>query len=30
LPAFRQWREEAAREPERIEATEALTRALPG
>ena len=30
LPAFRQWREEAAREEERIEATEALTRAVQG
>ncbi|HEY5972393.1 MAG TPA: glutathione S-transferase family protein [Pseudoxanthomonas sp.] len=30
LPAFRQWREEAAQENERIEATEALTRAVQG
>ena len=30
LPALRQWREEAAREEERIEATEALTRAVQG
>ena len=30
LPAFRQWRTEAAQEDERIEATEALTRAVQG
>ena len=30
LPAFRQWREDAARENERVEATEALTRAMQG
>ena len=30
LPAFRQWREDAARENERVEATEALTRATHG
>jgi glutathione S-transferase len=30
LPAFAQWREDAALEPERIEATEALTQAVQG
>jgi glutathione S-transferase len=30
LPAFGQWREEAAHEDERIEATEALTRTMQG
>jgi glutathione S-transferase len=30
LPAFRQWRQEAALENERVEATEALTRSLHG